>query len=74
MNLDERLQALTMNLVLMSPDPQNDRARQRAVHKEVLEQLREHTRHTRQLEMDGEHIRALARIAEAHQARLDSLN
>jgi len=78
MNIDERLQALTMNLELMSHDRENDRARHAAEHKEVMEQLREHTRqidaHTRQLEMDAEHIRALARIAGAHQDRLDHLN
>jgi len=56
MTIDERIEALTMNLELMSHQSEE---------------------HTKQLAIDGEHIRALAqnvqalvRIAEAHEQRL----
>jgi hypothetical protein len=56
MSVDERLEALTMTAELL------------------LHETQEHTRqlieHTKQLEKDGEHIRALARIAELHHERL----
>jgi hypothetical protein len=59
MSVDERLKALTMTAELL------------------LHESQEHTKraleHTQQLEMDAEHIRALARIAELHHERLARL-
>jgi len=52
MTIDKRIEALTMNLELMS------------------HQIEEHSK---QLATDGEHIRALARIAEIHERRLTHL-
>jgi hypothetical protein len=52
MTIDERIEALTMNLELMS------------------HQIEEHSK---QLSADGEHIRALARIAEIRERRLTHL-
>jgi hypothetical protein len=50
MTIDERIQAMTMNLELLSLESE---------------------RHTKQLELDGQHIRELARIA---QTANDSIN
>ncbi len=59
MTIDERLEALAMNLELMSHDS---------------ETLRESIKGLRALaEKDGENIRGLARIAEMHHAQLESL-
>jgi hypothetical protein len=52
MTIDERIEALTMNLELMS------------------HQIEEHSK---QLVLDGEHIRALARIAEIHERRISDI-
>lgn len=59
MTIDERLEALTMNLELAFRD---------------IIGLKETTEHLRDLaQKDGENIRALARIAEAHQHRIEHL-
>ena len=66
MNIDERIQALTMNLELRSHD---------------VEALRSSTAELRAsveklhaiAQQDGENIRALARIAEIHERRLSHL-
>lgn len=59
MTIDERLEAITMNLELQAHE---------------TEALRERiTGLTRLIEMDAENIRSLARIAEAHQGRLDRI-
>lgn len=52
MTVDERIEALTMNLELA---------------------MREIQEHNKQLRQDAEHIRALARVAEIHNARLERL-
>jgi archaellum component FlaC len=59
MTIEERLEALTMNLELASRDIQDLRS---AIHE---------LRITAQ--QDGENIRALARIAEIHERRLSHL-
>jgi ribosomal protein S15P/S13E len=44
---------------------------------EQTKQLQEHTKqlqeHTKQLELDAQNIRSLAKIASAHQTRLDQI-
>ena len=59
MNIDERLEALTMNLELSMRDNETQRRKT-----EVLLEL---------AKQDGENIRALARIAEIHERRLTDL-
>ena len=59
MTIDECLEALTQSCDLLLAH--------------TLEQGRQISEHTRQLERDGEHIRALARIAEIHEQRLERL-
>jgi hypothetical protein len=59
MNIDERIEALTMNLELAMRDIE-------AMSKET-EELQALAR------QDGENIRALARIAEIHERRLTTL-
>ena len=44
-----------------------------SLHTVVQEQLAIVSQHTVQLTLDAENIRALARIAEAHESRLDDL-
>ncbi len=56
MSIDERLEALTVTAELLVHESQEHTKR-------VLE-------HTKQPEIDAEHIRALARIAELHHERL----
>jgi len=84
MNIDERLQALTMNLELMSHDRENDRAKSAAEHIENMEWHRQFAlrqeKSSKQIDdltalirIDAENIRSLARIAEAHENRLDRL-
>ena len=59
MNIDERIQALTMNLELLSHE---------------MEELKVSTRNlVVASQQDGENIRALARIAEIHERRLTDL-
>ncbi len=59
MNIDERLQAITINLELLSRDHEDTNRRVRALLTAV--------------EKDSENIRALARIAELHDRRLTDL-
>jgi len=59
MTIDERIEALTMNLELASRDIQDLKA--------VVQQLATASA------QDGENIRALARIAEIHERRLTAL-
>lgn len=59
MNIDERIEALTMNLELFSRDVETLRASIDKLHATV--------------QQDGDHIRALVRIAEIHERRLTSL-
>src|SRR5271154_3570237 len=59
MNIDERIEALTMHLELLSQDNEGQRKK--------IEDL------LKIAERDGENIRALARIAEIHERRLTSL-
>lgn len=44
-----------------------------SLHVAAQEQLAIVSQHTEQLQMDAENIRALARIAEAHERRIDNL-
>jgi hypothetical protein len=66
MNIDERLEALTMNLELAHRDIQDLRA---TVEKLVIAGQQ----HSEALRQDAEHIRALVRIAELHHERLERL-
>ena len=59
MNIDERLEALTMNLELASRDIQDLRS--------AIQELKVTS------QQDGENIRGLARIAEIHERRLTHL-
>ncbi|MBV8904852.1 MAG: hypothetical protein JOZ22_14565 [Acidobacteriia bacterium] len=59
MTIDERIEALTMNLELASRDIQDLRA--------AVQEL------TGLVRQDGENIRTLARIAEIHERRISSL-
>lgn len=59
MNVDERIEALTMNLELFGRDVETLRASVERLYATV--------------EQDAENIRALARIAEIHERRLTSL-
>jgi hypothetical protein len=66
MNIDERLEALTMNLEL--------------AHRDIQDLLTASKQHDAQIEnilkasrQDGENIRGLARIAEIHEQRLSGL-
>jgi hypothetical protein len=59
MNIDERLEALTMNLELASRDIQDLRS--------AIQELKVTS------QQDGENIRALVRIAEIHERRLTHL-
>jgi hypothetical protein len=59
MSIDERLEALTMNLELAFRDIESQR--------QLTQELRELAK------QDGEHIRGLVRIAELHDKRLSRL-
>ena len=59
MNIDQRLEALA--------------ARHEALAQSCELLLAATLEHSKQLERDGEHIRALARIAEIHEQRLERL-
>jgi ABC-type transporter Mla subunit MlaD len=73
MTLDERIQFLV----------QSTESLHATVHEmsgqlqEQTKQLQEHTKqlreHTKQLELDAQNIRSLAKIAGAHQTRLDQI-
>jgi hypothetical protein len=70
MNLDERLEALTMNLELASRDIEAMRATAREHARETSQQLNTLLATAK---VDGENIRALARIAEIHERRITHL-
>lgn len=59
MTIDERIQALTERHEALTMSLE-------LLYKDVIE-------HNKSLEKDGEHIRALARIAEIHERRLTAL-
>ena len=63
MNIDERIEALTMNLELLTRDVDT----LRETFREITNQL------VTAVTKDGENIRALARIAEIHDRRLTDL-
>jgi hypothetical protein len=60
MTIDQRLEALTMNLELQAREGEAQRLR--------IEDLR------KLIEIDAANIRSLARIAEAHEHRLDQID
>lgn len=64
--LAERHEALALSLELLSHEVES----LRAATQNLLATTREHTK---QLEMDGEHIRALVRIAEIHDRRITDI-
>ena len=66
MNIDERLEALTMNLELAHRDIQ-DLLKTSRQHGENIEKLMKRS------EQDGEHIHGLVRIAEIHEQPLSNL-
>jgi hypothetical protein len=66
MTIDERLEAVTMNLELMS---HNQEAQDKRI--ELLTAVTEKL--VTAVERDAENIRALARIAEAHEQRLTDI-
>ena len=70
MTIDERLQALTMNLELFSRDLESMREKAEAEDKRIQKRIEMLITAAQQ---DGENIRALARIAEAHERRLTDL-
>ena len=59
MTIDERLEALTMNVELISQEVESLRVTVKSLHATAVQ--------------DGENIRALARIAEIHEPRLTNL-
>lgn len=63
MTIDERIEALTMNLELLSRDTEEWHSKSKGMFQQLLETARQ----------DGENIRALARIAEIHERRLTDL-
>lgn len=65
MNIDERLEALTMNLGLAHRDIQDLLTMSRQ-HGDNIEKLMKRS------EQDGEHIHGLVRIAEVHEQRLSN--
>ena len=78
--IDERIDALTMNLELFSRDVEHFRADVQSFRVEVqalggaVESLRESTANLAiTSKQDGENIRALARIAEIHERRLSAI-
>ena len=66
MTLDERLEALTMNLELALRAGEDQRL-------SIQEQTRNIQSLAALMAIDAENIRSLARIAEAHEHRLDQL-
>ncbi len=73
MNIDERLEALTMNLELLSLDWQAALAAAQEHTKHIEAHTKQIEAHTKQLLLDGEHILALVRVAELHDRRLTDL-
>jgi hypothetical protein len=70
MTIDERLEALTMNLELAFRDIEAMRATAREYARETSQRL---DTLLATATVDGENIRALARIAEIHERRLTHL-
>lgn len=66
MNIDERLEALTMNLELAHRDIQDLLAASKLHDSQIHDILKAS-------QQDGENIRGLARIAEIHEQRLSGL-
>jgi hypothetical protein len=84
MTIDERIEALTMNLELGMREIEALRERQEQIAKSIeksIEAMRDHQEQTTKniealqvlARQDGENIRALARIAEIHDRRLSAL-
>jgi len=67
MNIDERIEALTMNLELLSRDRESDRLADKERGERTDGQIRALAT---LVEQDAVHIRELARIAEIHHERL----
>ena len=66
MSIDERLEALTMNLELQAREGESQR--------QSIHELRLSIQELKNLiEMDAQNIRSLARVAEAHERRLDHI-
>jgi hypothetical protein len=73
MTIDERLEALTMNMELLSRDVETLRDSV-GILRESVGVLRDTTQQlVTAVTADGENIRALARIAEIHNHRLNDL-
>ncbi len=66
MSIDERLEALTMSLELLSRDHEEERAKTKAQGL-AIDKL------TQLIQIDAENIRSLAKIAESHEARMDRI-
>lgn len=70
MTIDERLEALTMNLELAFRDIEEQRAAAKAASEKTDERI---NALTRLIEIDAQNIRSLAGVAAAHQERLDRI-
>ena len=66
MTIDERLDRLVERHEALSQTVE-------LLTRDIAEQSKQIAAHSRQLEQDAEHIRALVRIAEIHNARLERL-
>lgn len=66
MTIDERLQFLLQSTESLHASMQE-------LHATVVKHTEQIDKHTEQLKLDGEHIRALVRIAEIHGQRLTDL-
>ena len=71
MTIDERIQALTMNLELAFRDIEGQRGAGMEASEKTDKRI---DALTRLIEIDAENIRSLARIAEAHERRLDRID
>lgn len=71
MTIDERLEALTMNLELAFRDIEEQRAATREASEKTDKRINDLTR---LIELDAENIRSLARVAQAHENRLDEID
>lgn len=63
----------TRNATIINEGIERLRARHEALAESVEMLLATTREHTRQLEMDGEHIRALVRVAEMHERRITDI-
>ncbi len=66
MTIDERLEKLTERHEALAQSME-------LTHRDIQDLLQTTRLHTEQLKIDGEHIRALVRIAEIHEHRLSDL-